>query len=700
MTDVTFDPRRPLRGSSTLSKVPYLPGLDGLRAIAVIAVMVYHADPDWLSGGFLGVEVFFVISGYLITLLLMAEFERTGRVNLVEFWIRRARRLLPALFLMLFLLLTYSWIFRWDTLGKLRGDLIAGIFYGSNWYQIWVGQGYAAVNDFAPLRHLWSLAVEEQFYLVWPIVMALALRGRGTRRLARVAVVFVVIAVVVAVATAVLFRSGRVGECAATPEAYWTLGDRCIEKANALYLSTITRSSGLLLGAAFAIMWRPVAILRGPLRNASRVLDVLAVAGLAALALLHWRLQFVGPFGPDPWLFRGGFLLTGIATLVLIAAVTHRYTAMSTLLGNPLLRWVGTRSYGLYLFHWPIYQVIREVAGNVLTLSEFAVAMLATVVVTELSFRFVEMPIRTRQFADRWRAWTRSLDPMSRLVVRNAVVVVAVVALLGSLLVALAEGRPTAGARAAADNRDSITSLDAILRPASVADAAAPVTVDPREVTEPSTSAEIDPTPGATTPTVSVVTDPSSPAAATIPPVPTTPFDPASPIDPAGTPSTSTTIALPTGPVDYLAIGDSVMLGAANVLSGRGYVVNAEQNRQMIDMVPLFQQLGALDLFGDPVIIHLGTNGPISRETLDALLAPLADVPNVVLVNVRANRSWTERNNAILAERDAPGDNIILVDWATRSDECPGNCFAADGIHLTAEGARFYASLIGDVTGL
>src|SRR5215213_2579689 len=148
MADATYTPPRPQRAPTRLSAVPYLPGLDGMRAIAVVAVMLYHANHDWLSGGFLGVEVFFVISGYLITLLLMAEREQTGRVDLVAFWSRRARRLLPALFLMLFLLLTYSMIFKSSVLGKLRGDLIAAIIYITNWYQIWVGQGYTASNDF------------------------------------------------------------------------------------------------------------------------------------------------------------------------------------------------------------------------------------------------------------------------------------------------------------------------------------------------------------------------------------------------------------------------------------------------------------------------------------------------------------------------------------------------------------------------
>ena len=171
------------------SRLPYLPGLDGLRAIAVVAVMIYHANHEWLSGGFLGVEVFFVISGYLITLLLVDEYERKGRIDLGQFWKRRARRLLPALLLLLAGLAVFMVLFRRRPMGRTRGDFTGGIFYVSNWYQIIVGQGYTANEAFVPLRHLWSLAVEEQFYLVWPLIMTVLLARRGGRDLSRLAIV-------------------------------------------------------------------------------------------------------------------------------------------------------------------------------------------------------------------------------------------------------------------------------------------------------------------------------------------------------------------------------------------------------------------------------------------------------------------------------------------------------------------------------
>ncbi len=662
MAEATITRTRPRRETTSLSKVPYLPGLDGMRALAVIGVLVYHANTEWLTGGFLGVEVFFVISGYLITLLLMAERERTGGVAIGAFWMRRARRLLPALFLMLFLLLTYTWIFRPEELGKLRGDMIAGLLYVSNWYQIWVGQGYSSTGDFAPLRHLWSLAVEEQFYLIWPIVMVALLRRNGTRNLALTARWLVVAALAVTVLTALLFEPGRIGDCAVNPDAYWTVGDRCISKTDTLYLSTITRSTGLLLGAAFAMIWRPMAIMRGPLRNASRLLDLAAVIGLVLLGLLSWKLHFVTPAGGDAWLFRGGFLLTSIATLMVIGAVTHSRTWTSRALGNPVLVYIGTRSYGLYLYSWPIYQIMREVAGNVLTLRQFIVAIVLTLVISELSYRYVEMPIRRRQVAAWWESLRVRRDPVPRQIMSVTVVVSLLLLAVGVLRLGLAELRQNEIAEALEEGAENTTSLDDLLG----------VGGDEGAIAAPPTATTV-PEPVDTTPTSEATTTTTS--------------------------TTTTTTTLPAEPVDYLAIGDSVMLGAAGVLSDRGYVVNAEVSRQMIDLVPVMEQLGEADLFGDPIIVHLGTNGPITRETLDAFLAPLSSVPNVIMLNVRANRPWTAQNNQILAERNSPNDNIILIDWNTKSNECPGSCFAPDGIHLNAAGSEYYANLIGDWTG-
>ncbi len=415
-----------------ISTVPYLPGLDGMRALAVLAVMVYHANPAWLPGGFLGVEVFFVISGYLITLLLIGEHERSGTVSLGRFYLRRARRLLPALFAVLVGVTVYTAVFRRDALGLLRGDVLAALGYVSNWYQIWVGQGYTAAGDFAPLRHLWSLAVEEQFYLLWPLVM-IGLIRLGRRRLPSMSVWLVAAAIAITAITAAIAPTGPVGTCEVTPDAYWEIGGRCISKVDFLYLSTPTRLTGLLLGAALAMVWRPGALMRGPMRNRARLLDVGALVGLGGLVALCWLSRIGAP---------AGFLLCGVASLLLIAAVTHRRTAASRVLGAGVLLWIGTRSYGLYLYHWPIYQIIREVSGRPLSVAEFVAALAISAVVTEISFRIIETPIRRGTFRRGWRRLQR-LRPVNvrRAFAGVSAMAVALVVVAGASL-ATAEVRP------------------------------------------------------------------------------------------------------------------------------------------------------------------------------------------------------------------------------------------------------------------
>jgi len=313
---------------------------------------------------------------------------------------------------MMVLLIMWTSVRERDSLGALRGDVIAGTLYGSNWFQAWQGAGYTAANDFAPLRHLWSLGVEEQFYLVWPVVMLIILR-RGRDSLPRVATWFVGIAFVIAGLVAILMPSGRIGDsCVSTPSAFWNIGDRCLSKIDLLYLSTPTRATGLLLGAALAIVWRPYALLRGPMKRKGKLMDPIAVLGLILLAFLISKVhivQLVGEDGlhADPWLFRGGLLLTGVATLMIIAAVAHQKALTGRILGNVVLRVIGERSYGLYLYHWPIFQAIRHETGIALKPHEFLVGILITVLVAEGSYRLIELPIRERRLRESLRSLLR-----------------------------------------------------------------------------------------------------------------------------------------------------------------------------------------------------------------------------------------------------------------------------------------------------
>ncbi len=682
-----------------ISRVPYLPGLDGMRALAVVAVMVYHANSDWLPGGFLGVEMFFVISGYLITLLLISERERTYRISLRHFWLRRARRLLPALFTMMLFVTVWTAIFKNEALGQLRGDVLAGFFYVSNWYQIFVGLGYTAAGDFAPLRHLWSLAVEEQFYLLWPIVMIFLLGRNGTRRVADVSRWLFVAAVAIAVAVALLYYSGPIGEPNVTPQAYWWIGDRPFGKIDTLYLSTLTRLGGLMLGSAFAMVWRPLAIVRGPLRSKGRLFDALALVACVFFGWLCWHTYLATPSGADPFLFRGGLFLSGIATLAIIAAVTHRGAHANRILGNRLFRWIGTRSYGLYLYHWPIYQMIRGVAGNKLTVGEFVFALVLTGLMTEASYRFVETPIRHGRLSAAWRRTFAARRRGPKLAWSGGIALAAVVGLFVGAVLMTAPLKQNEIAQALDAGGEFTTNL---------------LTVDDipaASTTTTSTSSAVASTdPTISTPVVDpgAVTDPAGtadPSASTAPPTTIPPTTaPLAPVTQLGVVTGLDGLAPLTIPptatgFPLVALGDSVMLGAAEELQARGFQVDALQSRQMKAFVPTMQTLRDNGTFGSVVVIHLGTNGGFSQETLDEMLATVADVPVVLLLTAKADRGWVADNNAKLRAVPATHPNVSVVDWEVLSAGCEGRCFYDDGIHLTQSGQDFYAAMIGKVLG-
>jgi peptidoglycan/LPS O-acetylase OafA/YrhL len=670
-----------------ISAVPYLPGLDGMRAIAVVAVMVYHANSSWLPGGFLGVEVFFVISGYLITLLLIGEHERTGEVKLGQFWLRRARRLLPALFVLLIGVTVYTTLFRDDALGQLRGDVLAALTYVTNWYQIWVGQGYTASGDFAPLRHLWSLAVEEQFYLVWPLVMV-GLMRLGRRRLPDLSRYLFLAAIGVTVLMAVLYYDGPIGTPEVTPDAYWLIGERPISKTDTLYLGTITRAGGLLLGAAFAMVWRPMAIMRGPIQHKGRLLDGLALGGLVGLGALCWFIYLIGPDGADPWLFRGGFFVCGLATLAMIAAVTHQRAMAGKLLGNVVLLWIGTRSYGLYLYHWPIFQGIRRVAGNTLTFPEFAVAIAATCVVTELSYRFIETPIRKGSLGRWWKQLRASSDPVPRRVIATAAAAVTAVAVFAGTSLATADLRQNEIEQGQEEGRQATVGFEDVVQGVTTTLPRVATTVEATTTEQPTTPEQPTTTEPSTTIAPETTVLGETTVATTI--APTT--------LPSETTLAPTTVAppptvLPTGPI--YAIGDSVMVGAAALLAEQGITVIAQESQQVNASVPYVEQMAASGQFGQAVVIHLGTNGPPSDETLDELFAPLAGIPKVVVLTAYApHAGWIPETNANLWEAAGRYPNIRIVDWAALAPQCPGDCFWEDGYHIAPDGRRYYTDLI------
>jgi peptidoglycan/LPS O-acetylase OafA/YrhL/lysophospholipase L1-like esterase len=359
----------------------YLPALDGLRAAAVLAVMLYHGGVAWMRGGYLGVDAFFVLSGFLITALLLTEWRATKGIAFARFWARRARRLLPALGLVVLAIILYgAFLAPTYQLDSLRADTLSTLGYVTNWRLIFSGQGY--FDQFAvpsPLRHAWSLAIEEQFYLVWPLVVyALCRWARLSWR-----------------AMATLFGGLAIASAGLMAMMYERAG---VTRA---YYGTDTRAQALLVGATLAVLYvsRPSSgtdargVRRRSRRRRRRAPHALSIAAFVAVAVTAWLWTTAGDGAS--WLYQGGYLLAAVSVAVVIARVVQIRTGLlGAVLSVRSVRWVGQISYGLYLWHWPIYVVLTTsrvgLDGTALLLARLA----ATFAVATASYYLIELPVR------------------------------------------------------------------------------------------------------------------------------------------------------------------------------------------------------------------------------------------------------------------------------------------------------------------
>lgn len=358
------------RGSFT-----YQPALDGLRGMAVLAVVVYHHDAAAFSGGFLGVDVFFVLSGFLITTILLSRVHQ-GR-SLGGFWSARLRRLLPPMLLALALVAAWAaWLAPPEALDRVRGDALASLGWVGNWRYVIEDRSYFAELVPSPLRHLWSLGVEMQWYIVWPVVVAVVTRLARQRAAVTVLAIAALLAVLSAAAMTWLYDTGS--------------------DPSRLYYGTDTHAAPLLVGAALAALLVTGGMPRGPVAR-----TVVATAGLAGGATL--ALAMLRSHGTSPWLYEGGFLVVGLLTAAIVLAAVQPgpggwRNPLRTALGFAPLRWLGLISYGVYLFHWPVYFIVTPDRVGADGWALLAVRLLVTLAVAMASYLLVELPIRRHQF--------------------------------------------------------------------------------------------------------------------------------------------------------------------------------------------------------------------------------------------------------------------------------------------------------------
>lgn len=620
-----------------VDRLPYLPGVDGLRAVAVVAVVLYHADVVWLPAGFLGVDVFFVISGYLIASLLLSEHAATGTVAVGDFWRRRARRLLPGLFAVLAGTTIASLTIARDAAGRLAGDLPANLLYVGNWWQIVRGESYFESIGRPPLlRHLWSLAVEEQFYVAVPVVVGAVLARRAPRR--TLAVGALALALLSALWMAVL----------------WSPVD-----ASRVYFGTDTRATPLLLGVALAAWWRPGRLSAGVRPGARAVLDLAGAAALAALVVVA---ATADEFGPG--LYRGGFLLVAALAAVAVAVAAHPASRFGAALGRRPLVWLGRRSYAIYLWHWPVVVLTRpgidiELHGAPL----LALRLLITLLLADLSYGFVEQPFRDGRAQQAFRARPTGGR-------RRIAAVVAGASAAGWLGVVLVDGP--------VGDRDLVAAV-ATQGPVSTL------------ATWPSTTTSTTTTTATTAPPTTAAPPVAAAPAVVVAPPTTAPPPPPPPPAPVGPPA---------GPV--LAVGDSVLLASAAAVerASNGMVqVDAAVGRQVWDTLEVLERYRTSGAFANlsALVVHLGTNGPLTPPDLDRLAMAVAGVPRVLVLTVRVPKRWEGTTNSTIGEGVPRFGFMRAVDWYGTSGQ-PG-MLGPDGVHPTRQGMDAYARIILEQLG-
>jgi peptidoglycan/LPS O-acetylase OafA/YrhL len=588
-----------------------VPGLDGIRALAVTTVVVFHLLPGTLIGGYLGVDIFFVVSGFLITTLLLRERAATGRISLRGFWTRRARRLLPALALVLLACCAAAFFIGGDVLVKLGSQVLGAVTFSSNW--VFIAQGASYFDQTLPelFRNLWSLAVEEQFYIVWPLLLTLLLV-----RIPRWA------------------RLNLIGAVAVASAVWMGVAYSPVDPTR-VYYGTDTHAFGLAIGAFLAVLLlgRGVGAAPGspsggmssrPARWLLGLGGTLAIAALIALAVLM--------SGDFELVYRGGLVLVSVVSAVAIAALLVPGSWLARALDFAPIRWVGVRSYGLYLWHWPVFVLVSATypAGpreGLDALIRAGIALAITVVAAALSYRFVEQPIRRHGFRATARAVLDSA-PRSRRALGAAFAMVLMTALAGTSVAALVADPGQGEAETYIEaGQEAIEDGEPVAPPADE-DAALDAVTTGDEIT---------------------------------------------------------------------AIGDSVMLAAAPALQAEypGIQIDATVSRSMYSAPEIVQAYESAGTLRPVVVLALGTNGPIDRNSLEQVRSIIGPTRELVVVNAQAPRGWIPGVNAELSSFAQVYRNVELANWHDAIQPYLHE-MARDQVHFGPIGAGIFAGAVSD----
>lgn len=592
----------------------YIVGLDGLRAVAVLAVLAYHLLPKALPGGFIGVDIFFVISGFLITMLLLTEHAQTGRIKLRQFWLRRAKRLLPALLTVIGIAAAVALFVRGDILVGLGRQILGALTFSNNWVEVAARVNYFDADNTHLFTNFWSLAVEEQFYLIWPFILIAFLSLKWLRSRPKIGIYMCLgFGLTSAVAMAVLFTQTN---------------------ATRVYYGSDTHLFGLMIGAALAF-WARSRVADTALRRLYQPFwslarqQIVQRVGLLAAALLLILMIFMST--EAPFVYYGGLLLASVATAAIIVATVSKRSILQQILAWPPLEWIGARSYGLYLWHWPILVLLAHALpiGSAWWLLPTLTTILTFVCAT-LSYRYIEMPVRSQGFRRtlaksikrraviidnaivKWR-----LQPHPILLSSIVVIVLAVAAVMSAPSKTQAQLRIEEGQQAIKKAQQQASRAK------------------PAPVTAPITGS------------------------------------------------------------DMIVVGDSVTLASATALQTRfpGIYIDAEISRSMRrGGIETVDNLGNAGQLKRVVVLALATNGYFGSGNLDQLITGLGD-RKIILVTAHVDREWTAANNDDEHRAAQKYKNVAVAEWDATIAAHPEN-LGDDGIHPNAAGGVLYADAI------
>jgi peptidoglycan/LPS O-acetylase OafA/YrhL len=578
---------------ATTRGIQHIPAIDGLRAVAVAAVIFYHLGFAWIPGGFLGVDLFFVISGYVITRLLLDSIERSGGLDLRGFYKARARRLLPPMIFMIVVTGFYITIWAQDSVKRFVTDTPFALTGTINWWLVAKEQDYFEAIGRPPLlQHTWSLAVESQFYLLWPLILLLVLKRFGKKVIPLAALTIALIS------ASLLF--------------YVSLQLDASSDVSHIYFGTDTHSVGLFLGSALAVSWIPQNFKNEVSKKAQNFIDFIGVFGFVGILA-----SFLLIDESSPTAYKIAFPLAAVFGVAIITSIVHPASRFAPILQNRVLLWIGERSYAIYLWHWVVFQISRprvDIDGQDWAL--IAVRILIVLALADISLKLVELPIRSGAV----EYWFKGMKYRTAVVrKRQKAIVISSIAMIALSLTLLSTHAIISSNRTAQAFQDSLT----IEIPTSETETAL---INPEEA--------------------------------------------------------------------IWLTGDSVILGIRSALAEIQpvIVVNARVGRQAPELLEEMQK-DLVKASGATVVMDLGNNDLLQRETVRDIFTLAKESPRIVVVNTAVPRPYRDENNQIIQEVAQEFSNVRVVDWNSISKDHP-EYFAPDGVHLVPTGVSAYVMAI------